>query len=78
MQTIFIFTHVIMTGAVSAVIYVVFTIEPDETREHVAPAIVPAPNRLHKLRALGYGLKERIFLLPGNISRLTRRSGHTI
>jgi hypothetical protein len=84
MQTIFIFTHLIMTGAVSAVIYVVFTIEPGPTGEHVSPAIVPAPSRLYKFRALGYGMKERIFLIQGRISRLristllTRRSGHTI
>jgi hypothetical protein len=72
MQTIFIFTHLIMTGAVSAVIYVVFTIEPKAAAENVSPAIVPASNRLFKLRALGHGMKEWIFLLPGNISRLTR------
>ena len=84
MQTIFIFTHLIMICAVSAVFYVVFKIEPEATMKHVSPGIVSAPNRLNKLRALGYGMKERIFLLPGNISRLkistllTRRSGHTI
>nr|MCS3811984.1 hypothetical protein [Mucilaginibacter sp. X4EP1] len=83
MQAIFIFTHLIMIGAVSTISYMVFEIEPKETGIYAVPQL-----REHyltrKYKVFACGVKTIIAGLKCQLSRLkianilTRRSGEII
>jgi hypothetical protein len=84
MQTVFIFTHLIMIGAVTALLYIAFDGEPEEAWHPAPVSLIRVPNLLDKYKAFRCGMKARALLLTGQISRLKipnrliRRSGHTI
>lgn len=84
MQTVFIFTHLIMIGASSSVLFIGFGLEPKEAG---ASSFIPAtrlPHFLNWCKALGCGMKAQACLLSANMSRLkiinrfARRSRHGI
>jgi hypothetical protein len=83
MQTIFIFTHLIMVAAVSAMLYIVFGTETGEIETYHSNPVVWGPHLLKKFKASAWGIKARVILLSGYISslkitiRLSRKPGHT-
>jgi hypothetical protein len=84
MQTIFIFTHLIMFGAISSMSYIIFGIEPEEKAAYPFTPGTWLLHLLNRYRAFGSRMKARVLLASGQVSwlkisnRLTRRPGHTI
>ena len=72
-----------MAGAVSAVLYIVLTIEPEETGVYKAAPMIRVPHFLNKYNAFRYRMKARILFLFGQIprlkisDRLIGKPGHT-
>lgn len=81
MQTLFIFTHLIMTAALIIVIYSVFGVESEEAGVFKTIPVSRESYLLGKYKAFGYVLKARLTLLHGQLIRpkilngLTRQIG---
>jgi len=85
MQTaVFIFTHLIMIGAIVSVFYIGFRLEPEEAEAYPTSPIVQVPTGLNKFKAFGCIMKTRAAFFSSYVSRVKfpgrsiRRSGHTI
>jgi hypothetical protein len=84
MQTVFIFTHLIMIGAVLSVLYIGLGMEAEETGTYPLIPEVWVSQRLNRFKAFGCRMKARVIVLSDHVSRLKipnrliRRSGHTL
>jgi hypothetical protein len=84
LTAVFIFTHLVMAGTASAVLYIAFDSNPEQTGDYKVTRVIREPYFLNKYAALRCGMKERALLFSAQISRvkipgrLTRRSGHSI
>lgn len=70
MQTVFIFTHLIMIGAASAVLYFNFEIEPEPGTTNPIVIVLTASVLAVKFRGLRYRVKSCAILIAGRLSGL--------
>jgi hypothetical protein len=84
MHTTFIFTHLIMIGAISIILYTGLAVQSEKTGIYTTIPVFRKLYLLRKCKAFGCSLQARVIVLSGQISRLkilnrlTRRSGQIV
>ena len=84
MQMIFILTHLMMAGAVIAMLFTALNTEQETGRGYSIVLLNPRPIFLTRLKAFRCSLKSSALMLSGRIARLKiadradRSAGHTI
>jgi hypothetical protein len=69
MQTIFIFTHLIMIGAITLLLYIAFDSEPEAIWIAAPARLTWMSYLLSRCKALGCSMKARGVVLTGQICR---------
>jgi len=84
LTAVFIFTHLVMAGTASAVLYIAFNVKPEKTGNYKVTRVIRKPYFLKRYTVFRSSMKVRALSLSAQISRVkisgrsTRRSGHTM